>query len=128
MPKVKANGVKLQDIYSGEFTTVISRERRITLALQDVREVIYGIRTFDDLIKIGYTTNMAGRMRYYGLNMSNTHRILFARSGTPEEERAVHGLLRPHLARGREYYHPTPEVIQFINFVRDGLGVAPIAA
>lgn len=94
-------------------------------ALADIGEVIYAIRCPDGLIKIGHTTNLRDRRRQFD---SDPRAILAVIPGTYEDEQAIHDGLRDHCARGREYYHPVPEILDFINDVRAKAGVPPVAA
>lgn len=96
--------------------------------MKDIKEVIYGVRTFDGLVKIGHTTNLRRRMGAYGVTRSTLRRILFVMPGTREDEQCIHSWMRPYLARGAEYYHATPEVIEFVNDIRSDFGVSPLAA
>lgn len=91
-------------------------------------EVIYGVRTFDELIKIGWTANLAERLGGFGINRSQLHRLLFIVPGTREEEKVIHSLLTEHIARGREHYHPSAEVIELVNLMRANYDLPPMAA
>jgi hypothetical protein len=91
-------------------------------ALQGGRHVIYALRLPDDVIKIGCCADLAMRA-------SQLHgQILGFRFGDFDEEREIHQQLRAHVARGREYYHPRPEVIAVVNELRDEFGLPHIAA
>jgi hypothetical protein len=43
--------------------------------------------------------------------------------GTIAHEKACHALHARHLARGREYFHPHPDLLAHINEIRDHLNV-----
>lgn len=91
----------------------------------DLPPVVYFIRTDDGLIKIGHTTNLATRKRAFG---SGWERILAVIPGSRDDEAAEHERFAKHLARGHEYFHPAPEVLNRINEIRQTLGVSPINA
>lgn len=102
------------------------RTRLIRECLRDLRgvELIYAIRCKDGTIKIGWTKDLYHRRR--DLNMA-FDAILAVRPGTYEDEQALHDRLNPSVARGREYYHPTPEVLAYVNDLRTTMGVDPIS-
>lgn len=93
--------------------------------LEALGPVVYAIRTKDQLIKIGFTGNLAARRRH--LSTRREDMLGFFR-GTLEDEQAIHAQLVPFRARGREYYHPTPEVLAVVNDMRADIGLSPIAA
>lgn len=129
MPKVKSSTSKLVHLYEGSAPVSATPEQRISLAWNEIREVIYGVRSLDHLIKIGCCTNFTSRMASYAINQRNAaDRILFLMPGTFEDEQVIHETLRPYLARGREHYHPVPEVIEYVNMMRADFGIPPIAA
>lgn len=88
-------------------------------------ELIYAIRCPGGTIKIGYTRELLNRRRHFD---SAFKAILAIKPGTYADEQALHAQLRESVAHGREYYHPTPEVLAFINDIRADLGVDPIAS
>lgn len=103
------------------------RQRLIAESLREIRgiEVIYAIRCPDGLIKIGHTADLQSRRRHFD---SDPNAILAVRQGTYDEEQAIHATLNASCARGREYYHPTPEVLAFVNGIRQGYGLDPLPA
>jgi hypothetical protein len=104
--------------YVGE--TTLPRKTAMQ-ALQQGR-VIYAMRLPDGAIKIGCCADLANRA-------SQLHgQILGFRPGDIPEETEIHRSLRRHVARGREYYHPRPEVIAFVNELRDEFDLPHIAA
>jgi hypothetical protein len=91
-------------------------------AVQQGQRVIYAMRLPDGIIKIGCCSDLANRA-------SQLHgKILGFRPGDLAEELEVHRSLRRHVARGREFYHPRPEVIAFVNELRDLFDLPHIAA
>lgn len=103
------------------------RKNLIHEALRELSgiEVIYAIRCPDGLIKIGWTADLNLRRKPYGADPTI---ILAVRPGTHDEEQDLHRRLRESCARGREYYHPTDEVLAFVNEIRVSCGVDPIEA
>lgn len=88
------------------------------------RSVVYAIRLADGIVKIGCTANFRSRRRQFG---SGT-RFLAFRFGDVEDEQEIHGRLVAHRARGREYYHPAPEVLAVVNQMRDEFNLPHIVA
>lgn len=64
----------------------------------------------DNTVKIGYTTDLHRRMRQY----PPTSRLLAVEPGTRKLETARHSLFRAHLAHGREWFTPNPELDAWI--------------
>lgn len=85
--------------------------------------VVYAVRSKDDLIKIGYTNNLARRARQVGFGFAS---ILAWQSGGAQEEAAIHRRLRGNAARGREWYPWSEPVLEVVNEMRAALGVAPL--
>ncbi len=96
-----------------------ARDSRKVL-LDGLGPVVYAIATFDGLVKIGYSGNMAQRYRSY---TRIGQLVAWESGGTPEREAELHALLAPHAARGREWYHPTPEVLAVVYAMREALGI-----
>lgn len=96
-------------------------------ALADMGYVVYAIQTDDMLVKFGRSENLARRLRSYKIPMSSLHRLLMVMPGSASTERSVLAMFRPYLARKREYFHPAPPVLYFINQVRDRMGVPPLS-
>ena len=82
-------------------------------AMTNGESVVYALRLLDGTIKIGCTRDLPKRRTAY-----DRSEILAFRFGSLEDEQAIHAALVPHRARGREYYHPTPEVLAVINDMR----------
>lgn len=88
----------------------------------DGAHVVYAMRLEDGIIKIGCTKNLANRsFQLHG-------QIIAFRLGDFDDEKTIHEDLKPHRARGHEYYHPTPEVFAYVNDMRDDFGMPHIAA
>ena len=90
-------------------------------ALKAVGAVVYAVRV-RDLVKIGHTADLANRVS--GLHATE---VLAFRPGTRDDEQAIHAQLVDHLAHGREYYRPTPEVMAVVNDMRERIGLEPVA-
>lgn len=100
--------------------------KTIAALSRDLPPVIYFLRTRDDLIKVGWTEHLANRKAQ--LSIYGWDALLAVKAGTWDDEQALHRQLRPYLARGREYYHPVPEVIAVIDDVRSSFGLSLLAA
>jgi hypothetical protein len=98
-----------------------ARPTSITSLCADLPPVIYCIRLDDGCIKIGWTEDLAARKRWFG---KGWERILAVTPGTIEDEKALHARLTASRARGREYYRPTPEVMDVVNTMRADAGVS----
>lgn len=97
--------------------------RSVHSLAQDLGPVVYYIRTKDDLVKIGYTSDI--RLRIYRLGGS-WDRLLALVPGTLADEQALHQTYRPHRARGHEYYWPATELLDHIDGIRDRMGAPPV--
>lgn len=129
MPKARSQATRINDFYTDSMVPVVPREISIGRELRGLGAVIYGFRTFDGLIKVGYTTDIVKRLGSQGVNRRNlSQRLLFLVPGSYEDEQAIHTWLHPHRARGREYYHPTAEMIEFVNLMRANCDISPVAA
>lgn len=102
------------------------RTRLIRECLRDLKDVelIYAIRCQDGAIKIGWTKNI--NLRRKGLD-TTFEALLAVRPGTYDEEQALHDQLHASVAHGREYYHPTPDVLAYVNSLRQALGIQPVS-
>jgi len=100
-----------------------ARSPSITELCGDLPPVIYCIRLDDGCIKIGWTEDLAARKRSFG---KGWQRILAVTPGTLEDEKELHVVLAASLARGREYYHPTAEVMAVVNDMRRRVGLSLI--
>lgn len=65
----------------------------------------------DGLIKIGYTKDVERRLKQY----PPSSELLTARIGTKITERAEHNMFASSLARGREWFHPTLDLMKHIG-------------
>jgi hypothetical protein len=132
MPQIKGSHRQLAPIAGGynlvanPVTDARLRVRAIHESLRELNgvELIYAIRCRDGIIKIGHTRDLMSRRRHFA-SSDNPEAILSIQHGTYEDEQALHATLKASVARGREYYHPTPEVLAYINGVRATLGVDP---
>ena len=91
--------------------------------------MLYAMRV-DDLIKIGWTSMLLTdrRDRIKTECSASVVEILAFTPGTRADERDLHHSLANSVKRGREWYHPTPEVMAVVNEWRAQWGRAPIAA
>jgi hypothetical protein len=81
---------------------------------------VYYVR-ITDRIKVGYSTDVRQRMRAYPPHAQ----LLAIHPGTPTLERQVHADLKGHLAQGREWFRPDPEVMAHIDRVLADFGPVP---
>lgn len=116
--------------------TIVSRASRIpiekieqTRAIRHITaampSVVYAVQFRDGTIKIGCTTQLADRHRHF---RGKGGVIVGFCVGDMDDEREIHLRLRPHLAHGREYYNPTPQVLEVVNDMRDEFNLPHIAA
>lgn len=68
----------------------------------------------DAKIKIGWTSNYIQRMRAYPPHAE----VLVRHHGTRADERDLHRSFKPSRAAGREWYHPTPELMRHIERIK----------
>lgn len=130
MPQLRAHNRKMPirppnvlDLVKTPIADETLRRAAIRDALAEIGEVIYAITCEDGLIKIGHTTDLRHRRSQHGVAFQDVVAVM---PGSYEDEQAIHRSLRAHVARGREYYHPHPDVIDFVNDIRSRAGVAPI--
>ena len=74
---------------------------------------IYYLRV-GDRVKIGFTTDLYQRMMQYPPNSE----LLALHPGTPALEKEMHQDFSRHLADGREWFHPNPELDAHIQKVQ----------
>lgn len=103
-------------------------ERRLTrtAASAALGSVIYVARLDGDLVKVGHTADLVGRvraLRWY--TQAAQVELLAVLPGTADDEAELHRRLESHRARGREYYHPAPEVMAVVNDMRAQMGRPP---
>lgn len=101
-----------------------SRRDTASAASRDLGPCVYAVRTPERLIKIGFTTNLDRRIRQFGSVWAD---VLIALPGTLEDEAALHARFEPYLARGREYYYPCREIVEWIDQERSRLGVGKVS-
>lgn len=93
--------------------------------LRDVTgPTIYAIR-LHNMVKIGYTENLARRIRSYPI--ASLQQLLLVRPGSKDEERAIHERFRPFTAAGREWYAPAPHLMRWIDEQRALLNIPPLS-
>jgi hypothetical protein len=97
-------------------------------AMKALGSVVYAARLDDGTIKIGWTEHFDERLYYLKQHTKQTVKLIGFQSGSREDEQAIHATLAEHRSQGREYYHPTPEVIAAVNSMRDVFSLPHIAA
>lgn len=90
--------------------------------------VVYAARLADGTIKIGRTEHFGDRLRHLKAYTKQEVELLAFRFGGRNEEQAIHATLAAHIHHGREYYHPTPEVLAVVNSMREALSMPHVAA
>lgn len=100
-------------------------QNRTLEAVQAGQSLVYAVRFPDGIIKIGCSGNLAKRMDAY---RSKGGELVGFMPGDYALEQEIHGTLRDHLARGREWYHSVPAVIAIVNEMRDGFKMPHLAA
>lgn len=106
-------------IVSGHWPTK-TRAATATSASRDLGDCVYAVRTPDGLVKIGFTSDLDRRIRAFGSKWAD---VLLALPGSLDAEAELHTRFKPYLARGREYYFPCAELMDWINGERERLGV-----
>lgn len=111
----RANGRPWRDSSRRETPTSLARE---------LGDCVYFLRSSDDLIKIGFTSDLVQRKRRFaGSTWSD---ILAVIPGTIEDEQHLHQMFAVYRARGDEWYRPVAPIIEHINGIRSRLNVSPI--
>ncbi len=87
--------------------------------------VVYAVRFPDGTFKIGCSTNLAARHRKF---RAKGGEIVGFMAGDFDDERAIHQSLHHAVMRGREWYHPEPEVLAVVNEMRDQFDLPHLAA
>lgn len=101
---------------------VIDNERmRARRAAADREHVVYYVQVGEH-IKIGYTSQLATRMKAYPLS----RRLLAVEAGDGSIERQRHNQFKQYLDIGNEWFKPGPELLVHINTLRLGSGSTPI--
>lgn len=72
----------------------------------------------NDMVKIGYTTDIVRRIRDYPPNSP----LLGVHPGTPELEKQFHEIFKGSLAQGREWFRLDPDVLAHCEKVRAEYG------
>jgi len=95
----------------------------LKLLSETLPPVVYYLRNREDLIKIGWTANLAQRRHWHGVPWSN---ILAITPGTLRDERTIHFRFARYVARGVEYYYPVAPMFDHIDRVRAAVGLSPM--
>lgn len=81
--------------------------------------MIYFIQSGDNgHVKIGYTTNFESRLKHLQTGCPETLKILATIKGGEDIERQLHNRFRQYQYRN-EWFEPHPELLDFINKIRD---------
>lgn len=108
-------------------TPLTRRERNKALRhiLEAGTSVIYAAQFPDGIIKIGCTSDLTHRLSAFA---ADGGALIGFMPGEYEDEQEIHRALREHVARGREWYNPTPEVLAAVNEMRDRFNMPHLAA
>jgi len=98
-----------------------AREQAAFLARTDGQ--IYFIR-LNDLIKVGWSRDIRGRLKSYGASAQ----LLCHYPATRDDETTLHRQLRPALAKGREWYHPGDVIDLFLTRALEQHGPPTVSA
>jgi len=123
MPRVRGRTMRRRRsfLHAGNLERPEKKLGSITV-LKALGPVVYALRVPDGAIKIGYSTDLPNRMRRF-VRTSEAEILAILPGGTLAEEQAIHARLRDHVAYGREFYHPTPEVVAEVNGMREQIGL-----
>jgi hypothetical protein len=113
------HGVVTNSSDTQRLTAVATVEDRNQI-LRALGSVVYAVRVPGRVIKIGCTADLATRAQALG-----AEEILAFKPGEYADEQLIHSGLVAHRHHGREYYHPTPEVMAVVNQMREDLGLDP---
>ncbi|WP_242890232.1 GIY-YIG nuclease family protein [Actinomadura litoris] len=100
-----------------------ARKTAIRKAFADLGPVVYFIKDAD-LIKIGHSGNLKNRRRAF---TSNLDAILAVIPGDLALEQQMHERFASARAHRQEWYRPVPELVAYINGVRERMNVPPVA-
>lgn len=126
MPKHKTYGLTRRE--SGPYAAAATIPHRdaqkmaVDEALNDLGSVVYFV-AIHELVKIGYTTNLRNRLACYGV--PRTALLAVIPGGRPEEIQH-HERFAADLARGREWFRPSAELMCYVNDLRAAAGVGPV--
>lgn len=87
------------------------------LAMRSMPECVY-YANVGGLIKIGHTGRLHGRMNQLGGDL-----LALIPHATLDDEAREHAMHTDYLARGREWFHPAPQLYVRINELRAELGL-----
>lgn len=110
--------------YSDDMPEVLDRQTAIYALTKHFGPLLYAVRLSDGTIKIGRSGNL--RKRFNELWHARRVRVvefLAYRVGSLADERETHRMLADHVAYGREFYHPTAEVMAVVDSWRRDLGI-----
>ncbi len=116
MQKRKTNLGPAVKMYGQEST------RSVSALIRELGPVVYYLRV-GALVKIGYTTNLAERLKRYP---PDSTLLAWRLQGTRDVEAEVHARLASSLAHGREWFHPSDEVRAEIADAQEACGIARI--
>lgn len=92
--------------------------------MREMGPVVYYIRV-GTLVKIGYTADLAQRIRKF--NRDDCQLLAWRTGGSLGMERAIHARLHRSLAKGREWFIPSAEVMAEVRDARVACGIAKYA-
>lgn len=122
-----AGDAKLRELEEGLNSSYRTRIRRYGFGIAPIPTsthhvpLVYFARR-DRLIKIGWTSQLDKRMK------AMQTKALATEPGDIVRERQLHRRFAHLLARGNEWFHPGPDLITYINVLREAAGAQPIIA
>lgn len=123
---------RMQAIIASQEAAPLPTHRQAMQALTAVYGAMLYAFTFGPYVKLGWTEHLD--QRAYQLRSQaiaegyDVPQILGFKPGTRAEELELHRGLATSVHHGREWYHPTPEVLAVINDWREAVGRQPVAA
>lgn len=96
-----------------------NRRTSIPELMRDLGPVVYYLRV-GDLVKVGFTTDLAARLRHYP---AETKLLAWRMNGSFDMEREICQRLRTSVDHGREWFRPTTDVIAEVNAAREACGI-----
>lgn len=93
--------------------------------IQQDEQFVYACVTREGAVKIGCSVRLSRRKGE--IKFGGVEKFYGYMPGGYPLERTIHTMLKPYRIPGaREYYYPVPELLPWINHMRDWMGIAPL--